>query len=106
MTETITLGVQTNPFIGLIEREAFWKCQVWAKDYRAKSFSYTFEHTDYHGQPSDNVTGYATITVTYYGRENDGDHMVRSAADTLRFKKESDEIGFRLFTNARAIGLI
>ena len=59
----LRLGVQTNK--GQTKKIAHWKARVWAPA-DARSYTAKIENTDYHGSPSKEETGFATVTVEYF----------------------------------------
>lgn len=71
--KTIRLGVQTNK--GNTFASSVLMAKAWAPK-GAKSFSFTSFHTDYHGRPVDEETGYATITVSYFSTIKEGEYEI------------------------------
>jgi len=63
------LGVQTNP--GSTLAVAHWKAHKWAPK-KAKSFTLTMQHTDYHGMSMAYETGYADVRVHYFTTLKEG----------------------------------
>ena len=70
----LQLGVQTSK--GNVQDRAISLAHNWSPK-RAKSFTITkLIHTDYHGRPEKDETGYATIHVEYYSTKKEGEHLV------------------------------
>lgn len=70
----LRLGVQTNT--NLIFQDALKRARAWAPK-KAKSFTISkFQHTDYHGYPSEIKTGYASFIVEYFSTRKEGKHRV------------------------------
>jgi hypothetical protein len=70
----LTLGIQTNARDVL--NAAHFKAKAWAPS-DAKSYSFlSLTHTDYHGYPAEEETGYATVVVAYFTRNDEGQYKV------------------------------
>ena len=70
----LRLGIQTNK--DNVKNASLKMAKAW-KPKNAKSFTIThLTHTDYHGNFSEVITGYATINVNYFNTTNEGKYNV------------------------------
>jgi len=67
------MGIQTNP--KFVVAKAKWLGHRWAPP-KAKSFSFSIQHTDYHGAASNHETGYANAKIRYFTTTSEGEHRV------------------------------
>jgi hypothetical protein len=68
----LCLGVQTNK--GNTSDRAMFVAKSWQPK---KAQSFTIEkvvHTDYHGKPVEEETGYARVFVSYFTGKKEGEH--------------------------------
>jgi len=67
---SLSLGIQSNPENFL--KDVILRAKYWAPK-ETKSFTIDkVLHTDYYGIQQDEITGYATIIVSYYSTKKEG----------------------------------
>ena len=73
--EFLLLGVQTNK--DNVQKASEEKAKAWSPK-KAKSFNMEIYNTDYEGHRSDNNTGYANITVSYFTTTKEGKYKINT----------------------------
>lgn len=72
----LRIGIQTN--VENIEQCQHFKAKAWAPK-KAKSYTIiNVLHTDYHGKPSEQPTGYGYFDVSYFTTTKEGKHSLAS----------------------------
>lgn len=84
---SLRLGIQSN--VERFEEDCISRAKNWAPK-KAKSFTIDkVIHTDYHGYIKRELTGYATIVVSYYSSMKEGEHtlVLKGVKDGIRKSK-------------------